>query len=156
MANPLRLQRNHKSDIKVNRATRNELEKWIRTNFSTIFPSNIIPIFAKELIQKRGKGGYKSSEDFIKRMSGKIHQVKNDQLLLISGHFDFTHKISMWRQKLCLLPALLIVKVVEKSGHPDFPPVRSHRAQLRQWAQDRVVHFSEREAILFTYVTAIH
>jgi hypothetical protein len=46
--------------------------------------------------------------------------------------------------------------VVEKSGHPDFPPVRSHRAQLRQWAQDRVVHFSEREAILFTYVTAIH
>ena len=91
MANPLRLQRNHKSDIKVNRATRNELEKWIRTNFSTIFPSNIIPIFAKELIQKRGKGGYKSSEDFIKRMSGKIHQVKNDQLLLISGHFDFTH-----------------------------------------------------------------
>jgi len=48
------------------------------------------------------------------------------------------------------------IKVVEKSGHPDFPPVRSHRAQLRQWAQDRVVHFSEREAILFTYVTAIH
>ena len=49
-----------------------------------------------------------------------------------------------------------VIKVVEKSGHPDFPPVRSHRAQLRQWAQDRVVHFSEREAILFTYVTAIH
>ena len=47
-------------------------------------------------------------------------------------------------------------KVVEKSGHPDFPPVRSHRAQFRQWAQDRTVHSDKIGVIPFTFVDVIH
>ena len=50
----------------------------------------------------------------------------------------------------------LVIKVVEKSGHPDFPPVRSHRAQLRQWAQDRTVHSEKIGVIPFTFVDVIH
>ncbi len=26
------------------------------------------------------------------------------------------------------------------AGHPDSPPFRTHRAQFRQWAQDKVIH----------------
>jgi hypothetical protein len=25
-------------------------------------------------------------------------------------------------------------------GHPERPPFRSHRAQFRQWAQDKIIH----------------
>ena len=51
---------------------------------------------------------------------------------------------------------VVVYKVVEKSGHPDFPPVRSHRAQLRQWAQDRTVHSEKIGVIPFTFVDVIH
>ncbi len=27
-----------------------------------------------------------------------------------------------------------------EAGHPDLSPFRTHRAQLRQWAQDKTVH----------------
>ena len=81
------------------------------------------------------------------RHHGTIYKVRNIARSLLSALLEVF---------VTFFAANYFIKVVEKSGHPDFPPVRSHRAQLRQWAQDRVVHFSEREAILFTYVTAIH